>query len=133
MMLNNSVFVYGTLLPGLHNHIFLLDGRLRKDNAFLRGYAMYDTGSGFPCIMPKEGHIVYGQVWDVSDAMLVDLDRLEGVPYLYTRNLCAALSDEMRDCWTYVWGRLEDGYHNTMPLIDHGSWMAHVMKDKEAA
>lgn len=129
-MLNNSVFVYGSLLPCLHNHNYLLDGKLRRDNATLENYALYDTGSGYPCILPKEGGKVLGQVWDVDDETLESLDVLEGVPFLYTRNLCPVLKDEGRDCWTYVWARSSCG---TMPIIKHGSWMDHVMRLERAA
>jgi gamma-glutamylcyclotransferase (GGCT)/AIG2-like uncharacterized protein YtfP len=84
-----TIFVYGTLKRGYGNW-----ERLLKDRAEFLGeavsidktYAMWLTG--FPLLADTRngsGSYVVGELFEVSDEVLSDLDRLEGHPGWYCR------------------------------------------------
>jgi gamma-glutamylcyclotransferase (GGCT)/AIG2-like uncharacterized protein YtfP len=84
--MSNRIAVYGSLKKGLHNHKLLESSRFVKDT-YVRGFNMYSLGS-FPCVVPNEdgsGSITV-EVYDVTDEVLVNLDRLEGYPRFYDRD-----------------------------------------------
>ena len=81
------VFCYGTLKTSYRNN------RLLEGQTFVCAcktkpiYLMYDTG-GFPVLVHAkkgEGKAIEGELWEVDGRCLAQLDRLEGVPYLYRR------------------------------------------------
>lgn len=96
------LFVYGTLRPSYS----LLPQNLRrlrpphvldsygkcKGTALLHGYELWDVGE-YPAVLPKEGMVVVGDLYDVSDLgdEIAVLDEYEGIaedlrqPYEYRR------------------------------------------------
>lgn len=83
------VFVYGTLKQGFWNHKYHLSKatfvNYGKTKARLK---MLDTG-GFPVVF---NHLaaeapVAGEVYDIDDNILIDLDRLEGNGRMFVRTL----------------------------------------------
>jgi gamma-glutamylcyclotransferase (GGCT)/AIG2-like uncharacterized protein YtfP len=113
--MNHRVFVYGTLKQGFPNHKYFLEGKgeLVEPYARLENYRLYDTKSGFPCILPHFGGTVMGEIYEIDEKILEVLDALESIPFLYTRELVPAL-----DCWTYVWA---GKWSNLTPILD-GVW-----------
>jgi gamma-glutamylcyclotransferase (GGCT)/AIG2-like uncharacterized protein YtfP len=82
-----NLFVYGTLKStGSNRH--LLD-RFSFTSAFARGMELHDS-PGFPFAYYGDG-TVFGEVYFNLDLRsLRTIDRLEGVPDLYTRELVSA-------------------------------------------
>lgn len=88
---HTAVFVYGSLKRGHGLNGWLADCSTYDGLASLPGFSMYDLGA-FPGIVPAlaveqraGSEPVRGEVWMVPDWMLPALDRVEGVPTLYTR------------------------------------------------
>jgi gamma-glutamylaminecyclotransferase len=82
----NKLFVYGTLKKGFRNHR-LLEGAKYLCDGFLSGYGMHSMGA-YPAIRPSsDAPGVHGELYEITDDMLPSLDRLEGVPHLYTREV----------------------------------------------
>lgn len=79
------VFVYGTLLSGLHNHYLL------KDSLFI-GYfeskqKMSMFCSGIPYVFTRPAkYSIKGEIYEVDDTVLARLDSLEGHPHWYKRS-----------------------------------------------
>lgn len=101
------VVVYGTLRPGFGNSRLWL-GRARDlhDGAtYVSGFRL--SGRGFPYATPSPGETIVGclvipEPW-TYDAVLSDMDHLEGVPHHYTRELVVAETpDGWRVAWMYV-------------------------------
>jgi gamma-glutamylaminecyclotransferase len=108
------VFVYGTLMRAGANH-----GVLRRLGATFVGTGvtrqprlLVDLGP-YPAILPTTGAEttrVAGEVWDVAEAALPDLDAFEGCPELFTRERIAVLLESAStstdgrplDAFTYV-------------------------------
>jgi gamma-glutamylcyclotransferase (GGCT)/AIG2-like uncharacterized protein YtfP len=86
-----QIFVYGTLKRGFWNHHYLSGARY-VGTGLVRGYAIYGkkTGFGIPYATRVGGDeaLVWGEVYDVPESVLQDLDRLEGHPHTYKRVPC---------------------------------------------
>lgn len=71
------VFVYGTLKRGGDNHGWIERQQFIAEAHTKPLYRMFDLG-GYPgMIRAKEGFAIEGEVWDVDDAGLAQLDVLE--------------------------------------------------------
>lgn len=93
-------FVYGSLLPGLHNHVVIKDATLISDGS-IRGL-LVDLGS-FPALIPSEllrnptTETVRGKVYQVTDPLMVlDLDTLEGYDPRSRHNLYEKIQVDVR-------------------------------------
>ncbi len=97
-----NLFVYGTLKRGfpLHHHI---NGSRFIGEGILEGYVMYSLGS-YPGILPQEGAVVKGELYETDARALSRIDRIEEEGSLYKRDLVPArLRDGIvKRCWVYV-------------------------------
>jgi len=83
-----KVFVYGTLLSGCGNWRYYLENKaeLISNYARVEGFKMFNLGFFPACIftgIPED--IVQGEVYSVSEQILLELDRLESYPRWYDR------------------------------------------------
>jgi gamma-glutamylcyclotransferase (GGCT)/AIG2-like uncharacterized protein YtfP len=83
------LFVYGTLKQGFSRHHALGAERYLGTAITKSEYAMYTLG-GYPCLLNKSlsekrgveaNTHVYGEIYEVSQECLSNLDRIEGVEY----------------------------------------------------
>ena len=86
-----NLFTYGTLLKGKPNSFYLNTSKYVGDGK-LDGIKLFDyinsktLQSMYPVALDVEnGNTLLGEVYEVPDEMLPYLERLEGVPTLYTR------------------------------------------------
>ncbi len=82
-----NIFVYGTLKGGGSNHARLHGRKFLGAAHTMPGYTLYSLGD-YPGMVAEasdqEG--VHGELWQVDDANLPELDEFEGVPEgLYRR------------------------------------------------
>lgn len=84
-MLPTPVFVYGTLKRGYGNHGLLRGSNFLTEGLTIDQFGMYKVG--FPVLLQGHGSLgrVNGELFEVSARTLESLDRLEGVPRMYTR------------------------------------------------
>lgn len=92
------VFVYGTLKSGHRANLKL------KDEAFVaRGLTserFVIHGSGFPmAFFDPEGHRIFGEVYEVSESTMAELDIYEGYPRFYDRKIIGI--DGIGEAWMY--------------------------------
>lgn len=90
-----KVFVYGTLKKDQPNHYWLTS----VDNGFAKFECTGKTVTKFPLIIatrynipfllnvPDIGHNICGEIYNVDEKMLSNLDDLEDYPVLYDRNV----------------------------------------------
>ena len=72
-----NVFVYGSLKQGFGNHV-LLDHVEKFKDAVIKGWNMYSL-CAYPAIVPAgDDREVTGEVYQVDDATLEELNWLEG-------------------------------------------------------
>ncbi len=76
----HRVFVYGTLKRGFPNHGLMRQATFLATGTTADRYPMIVQGRSFsPVMLPEagEGHHIVGEVWEVDDAQLAELDKLE--------------------------------------------------------
>lgn len=82
------VGVYGTLKEGFQAHYLLGEDAVRLQDKTLHGFRLLVSRHvTFPAIVPSEGSCVTVEVYEVPSVRLRELDRYEGVPGLYTREV----------------------------------------------
>ena len=89
----HRVFVYGTLLRGLSNHHWLEGAHFVGEATTAESLRLVDLGE-YPAVIDEPGAPVVGEVWEVDDDGLAQLDVLEDYPTLYTRRLTALRTGE---------------------------------------
>jgi gamma-glutamylcyclotransferase (GGCT)/AIG2-like uncharacterized protein YtfP len=115
------VFVYGSLRKGFGNH-----GRFLGAARFVgeaRTPAEYTMGSlgGFPGVCKGGLTPIAGEIYELTaEAQLEWLDRLEGHPRFYCRELIAI--DGGARAWIYL---LPDGHVRELPRVESGDWKQH--------
>merc|ERR1712039_1019442 len=97
------VFVYGTLKTDQPNHHWLKN----PDNGFMKKIADMQTLEKYPLILdtpwnipflldaPGFGEHILGEVYKVDEAMLSNLDVLEGYPKWYDRKIIKLKNEEV--------------------------------------
>lgn len=117
--MKHTLFVYGTLKRGFHNHRCLGDNATYLGEAVLPGYRMYSLG-GFPAIAEGEGE-VQGELYEIDDAGFKSCDRLEGYPSFYNRSEVAVLicreSEAYQTAWVYHFDKAPN-----RPIVKDGIW-----------
>lgn len=81
------LFVYGSLKRGERNHGQLREARL-EGNGSVSGLSLYDLGP-FPmaAVDPSGSSVLHGEIYAVTAEQLEHVDRFEGAPRLYERQL----------------------------------------------
>ena len=120
------VFVYGSLMRGMHNHSLLRTARFVRTARTLPLFVMYDRG-GFPavCHAPSDppAAAVHGEVYAIDGPTLAALDRLEGHPWNYERQ--SVTLDDGRAAWMYVFVR-EDAIRDDARPVPDCNWRRYV-------
>lgn len=87
------IFTYGTLKKGHGNHRLLESATYLGTAQSLPEFTMLHLG-GFPGIVRGGETVIKGELYEVDDATLSRLDRLEGHPTFYERQpLTVTLED----------------------------------------
>ena len=125
--MTHLVFVYGSLLSGLGNHAILTERGARKiGNAKTAArYTMISLGA-FPGVTPVGTDAIVGEVYSVTDEGLAALDKLEGHPEFYRRQMhdVAYGNGRKARAWCYLLPKSYlEGNEQIAP-----DWRAHVAK-----
>ncbi len=80
-----KIFVYGTLKRGYCNHKYLKSSQF-IGKAHIKGYDLYDL-IDYPAIVKcaDDQRVVYGEVYQICEQMLHQIDQLEDEGDLYNR------------------------------------------------
>jgi len=82
------LFVYGSLKRSEKNHLLLRDSRFLGEKPTSSKYKIKSVGE-YPAMVELEhgGECVRGEVYQVDEALLAELDVFEEVPLLYHRKM----------------------------------------------
>ena len=113
-----KLLVYGTLMSGERNHRFCRNA-VSVTPCTVTG-TLYDTGYGFPAFMPEGDGVVKAELIEIPLADWADVDRLEGYPRLYDRQLLQAMLADGSEAtgWVYIMTELPED----AKVIESGSW-----------
>ncbi|MDH4120503.1 MAG: gamma-glutamylcyclotransferase [Deltaproteobacteria bacterium] len=78
------IFVYGSLMRGMSNHRLIAKGRFVQEDLTPPHYTLVDLGA-YPAVITRGTTAVYGELYEVDEDILRNLDRLEGHPDFYRR------------------------------------------------
>ena len=110
------VFVYGSLKRGFCNHGLLKDAKfIKHDQTKEAEYRMYSAGA-FPMVSNGDKHIG-GELYEVAEATLDRLDRLEGHPNWYKREQ-VYLQGHDAPAWMYVIPEKEVLYKDFFGIVE---------------
>ena len=126
----HKVFVYGSLLSGLGNHVLLRDSKLVGNAITPPEFVMVDLGS-FPGVLHviEGGSTVIGEVYEVDDTTMTRLDRLEGYNEnhpsdgLYNR---MEIPTEFGDAFIYTFNNRFG--RSVINPIENGDWRTYYGK-----
>jgi gamma-glutamylaminecyclotransferase len=115
-----KIMVYGTLKKGRGNHSLLEDCPFLGKANTLPAFTMFSLG-GFPGVVAKGNTSIRGEIYDVLDEVLHDLDRLEGHPRWYERKPITAQMEngEVVVAHMYI---LPNGYEKNFTVVESGIW-----------
>lgn len=124
------VFVYGTLLQGFGNNRILQNQEFLGAAETEEEFTLLNL-TGFPGLMGGGGTAIRGEVYEVDDACLEQLDHLEGANVQHPesglyRRLDIVLADG-QEVMTYCINWEDDDGLNA---IESGDWREHVSKGK---
>lgn len=133
-----KVFVYGTLLSGYGSWRYYLENKaeLISDYARVEGFKMFNLGYFPACIFTDNPEdIIQGEVYSISEQILLELDRLECYPNMYDRiNINDIVMMEypisMNDTiWIYI-QKIEQ-LRDTAEHIESGNWREYCKQKLE--
>lgn len=81
------LFVYGTLKRGCSRERFLQGQTFLGAAMTTPGYCLYDNGAYPAMVRDPAADSVEGELWEVDEACVEQLDQVEGVPTLYQREV----------------------------------------------
>ena len=93
--MTTRVFVYGTLKRGHGNNRLLHGAEFISEAISREEYGFYKAGIPYVYKSPKDGDDpvrVIGELWDVDQPTLAALDRLEGHPTWYRREIIQVMN-----------------------------------------
>lgn len=118
---SHLVFVYGSLMPDLHNHHYMQQSTYLKSCSTLPEYTMYSLGS-FPGVCEGGTTAIQGVLYCVDARTLSKLDQLEDHPNWYKRKV-VQLPDVLsqNSAWMYI---LPQHELQNMPasVVPNGDW-----------
>jgi gamma-glutamylcyclotransferase (GGCT)/AIG2-like uncharacterized protein YtfP/cation transport regulator ChaC len=125
--MKNSVFVYGTLRKNEENHRLLSHAKHIAAQAWTKG-KLFDTGFGYPAMSLNSEEWTYGELYEVDEDTLSQLDQLEGFHVnqqsnLYDRITQQVLTDQgPYQAYVYVAGALLSDLEKE---INSGDWRVY--------
>ncbi len=99
------LFVFGTLKRGQVNHRLMTGQAFVREATTLPHYRLYDLGE-YPGLAddPVNGLSIVGELWQISECCLAELDDFEGVPDWFQRRP-VLLEGEPAEADAYFYGR----------------------------
>ena len=114
------VFVYGSLMPGLHNDHLMQQAQLLQSCSSLPEFTMYSLGH-FPGVCARGNTAIKGMLYHVNARTLSQLDSLEGHPDWYQREVVSLPDTQAQSAWMYIMPYSEVKQYNAT-IVPNGDW-----------
>lgn len=119
----HQVFVYGTLRRGgVREMPALFPGARFVDKARVRG-RLYDFGEYPGLLLDESGAEVAGEVYEIDERILKQLDEIEAGSHYIRRRLEIAVGGRVEACWVYVY---DPRFYKGETEIESGDWIAYA-------
>jgi gamma-glutamylcyclotransferase (GGCT)/AIG2-like uncharacterized protein YtfP len=123
------MFVYGTLRRHEKNHHYLNDATLVAEQAWTYG-ELYDTNLGYPMMKPSETKKVYGEVYEINQHHLKEIDILEDFQDGSNENLYERIVQTIYTDNKIIQAYLYLSDKNCEHFISSGDWKIHKLLQK---
>ena len=122
-MNKHLVFVYGTLRRGsaramsirFPNSNFIADAKVSG--------SLYDLGAYPGLLLNEPNSLVIGEVYEVDDEILNQLDEFEAASYYLRKQVEISLGNRKRACWIY---EPNPEFYSLWTLITSGDWIEYA-------
>ena len=122
-MNQHLVFVYGTLRRGgaramsirFPNSKFIADAKVNG--------SLYDLGAYPGLLLNESNSLVVGEVYEVDDEVLNELDDIEASSYYSRKQVEISLGTHRKECWIYEPNPESYSLHT---LIPSGDWIEYA-------
>ena len=122
-MNKHLVFVYGTLRRGgaramsvrFPNSKFIADTKVCG--------SLYDLGPYPGLILDESNSLIIGEVYEVDDEILNQLDDIEASSYYRRKQVEISLNTHIRSCWIY---EPDPDFYSARTLITSGDWIEYA-------
>lgn len=122
-MSKHLVFVYGTLRRGgIRAMPDLFPAAKFAGTAKVDGN-LYDMGAYPGLLLDESGSTVTGEVYEIDDEILLELDEIEASSNYWRKQVKVALGNQTMPCWVY--GPKPEFYSLTT-LIPSGDWIEYA-------
>lgn len=122
-MSKHPVFVYGTLRRGGGGAMSIrFPGATFIADAKVNG-RLYDLGAYPGLLVDESGPSVIGEVYEVDDETLKQLDEFEASSHYRRRRVEISLGARRRACWTY---EPDPEFYSPRTLITSGDWAEYA-------
>lgn len=122
-MSKHLVFVYGTLRRGGAGAMSVrFPGAKFIAEARVSG-GLYDLGAYPGLLLDNSGSSVTGEVYEVDDETLNELDDFEASSHYRRKRVETSVGARRRPCWVY---EPDPEFHSPRRLITSGDWIEHA-------
>lgn len=122
-MSSHLVFIYGTLRRGGDAAMSVRFPRAKfVSGAEVKG-TLYDLGPYPGLIFHESGSTITGEVYEVDDRLLSELDDFEASSNYLRKQIEVSIGDQMRTCWTY---QPNPETYSLTSVITSGDWINHA-------
>lgn len=123
----HRVFVYGTLRRGMRNHHWLRGASLLESEGITAQscYLMLSVSDSFPGVIRGGHDAVVGEVYLVNSKTLEALDRHEGCPTHYKREVIEVSGIDGL-CWTYIYQMPTNARCAPSRVVLGADWVEYV-------
>lgn len=119
-----NVFVYGTLKKGFSNHWYLENSKYLGIGKTIPKYQMYPSKNYFfPFLLKSEpNNNIVGEIYEVDEKTLIDLNILEDFPKMYLRELIEIKLENNEIIKAYIFYKNEENYKNLILKEKINEW-----------
>jgi gamma-glutamylcyclotransferase (GGCT)/AIG2-like uncharacterized protein YtfP len=122
-MSQHLVFVYGTLRRGGAGAMSLRFPAAQFIAAATVGGSLYDLGAYPGLLLAESSSRVTGEVYEVDDELLHELDAFEASSHYWRQQVEIALGTQRKLCWTYA---PQPEVCARQTLITSGDWIEYA-------
>jgi gamma-glutamylcyclotransferase (GGCT)/AIG2-like uncharacterized protein YtfP len=127
-MKQHLIFVYGTLRRGCAGAMSIRFPTSKfVAEASVTG-SLYDLGPYPGMILAESNSLVFGEVYEVDDETLNQLDEFEASSSYLRKQVEVSLGNQQKSCWTY---EPNPAFYSFQILIGSGDWIKYVKTKTE--
>lgn len=126
--MKHLIFIYGSLRRGSAGAMSVRFPDSKFINHARVSGSLYDLGSYPGLLLNDSNSPVIGEVYEIDDELLGQLDEFEGSSHYMRKELDICLGAQTRKCWTY---EPDPEFYSLSTLIPSGDWIEYARMKKD--